>query len=132
MIAKPTRGRKRKFLFYGAVNFLICNSLLQSLLWFGFAVGLSTLLSQSVNIILGFYFYGKKVFGVNSLTSRSALMYLTWAVLMWLANWSGIDAFSGLGLSRNISALLMIPILAASSYIVQKLVIFPSTPSDSN
>ena len=132
MIAKPTRGRKRRFLFYGAVNFLICNSLLQSLLWFGFAVGLSTLLSQSFNIVLGFYFYGKKVFGVNSLTSRSALMYLALAVLMWLANWSGINEFSGLGLSRNISALLMIPILAASSYIVQKLVIFPSTPSDSN
>lgn len=132
MIAKPTQGRKRRFLFYGAVNFLICNSLLQLLLWVGVAVGLSTLLSQSINIILGFYFYGKKVFGVNSLSSRSALMYLGWAVLMWLANWSGIDAFSALGLSRNVSALLMIPVLACSSYIVQKTVIFPVTPSVSD
>ena len=132
MISKATQGRKRRFLFYGAVNFLICNSLLQSLLLVGVAVGLSTLLSQSVNIILGFYFYGKKVFGVNSLTSRSALMYLAWAVLMWLANWSGIDAMSGLGLSRNVSALLMIPILAFSSYIVQKFLIFPATASDSD
>ena len=132
MIAKPTQGRKRRFLFYGAVNFLICNSLLQSLLWVGVAVGLSTLLSQSINIILGFYFYGKKVFGVNNLSSRSALMYLGWAVLMWLANWSGIDAFSALDLSRNVSALLMIPILACSSYIVQKIVIFPVTPSVSD
>ena len=132
MIAKPTRGRKRRFLFYGAVNFLICNSLLQSLLWLGFAVGLSTLVSQSVNIVLGFYFYGKKVFAVNSLSSRSAVMYLAWAVLMWLANWSGINVFSGFGLSRNVSAILMIPMLAASSYIVQKLVIFPSAPAASD
>ena len=101
-------------------------------LWVGVAVGLSTLLSQSINIILGFYFYGKKVFGVNNLSSRSALMYLGWAVLMWLANWSGIDAFSALGLSRNVSALLMIPVLACSSYIVQKTVIFPVTPSVSD
>ena len=132
MIAKPTQGRKRRFLFFGAVNFLICNSLLQVLLWVGVAVGLSTLLSQAINIILGFYFYGKKVFGVNNLSSRSALMYLAWAVLMWLANWSGIDAFSGLGLSRNFSAFLMIPILASSSYIVQNLVIFPVTSSASD
>ena len=132
MIAKPTQGRKRRFLFYGAVNFLICNSLLQSLLWLGFAVGLSTLVSQSVNIALGFYFYGKKVFAMNSLSSRSAVMYLAWAVLMWLANWSGIDKFSGFGLSRNVSALLMIPILAVSSYIVQKFFIFPATPPASD
>ena len=132
MIAKPNQGRKRRFLFYGVVNFLICNSLLQVLLWVGVAVGFSTLLSQSINIILGFYFYGKKVFGVSNFSSRSALMYLGWAVLMWLANWSGIDAITGLGLSRNASALLMIPILACSSYFVQKIIIFPVNHSNAN
>jgi len=46
------------------------------------------------------------------------------ALLLWWANWAGISLLSGWGLSRNLAALLLIPLLAAVSYTAQKLVVF--------
>ncbi|MFZ9174335.1 GtrA family protein [Vulcanococcus sp.] len=116
-------GRKRRFLGYGALNVLVTNLVLQGLLLVA-GTGLATLLSQSVNVALGFVLYGKKVFRVERLQKRSALSYLVMALLLWWCNWAGITALAGSGLSRNLAALLLIPVLAAVSYVVQKLVVF--------
>ena len=119
----PTSGRKRRFLGYGALNVLLTNLLLQLLLLV-LHTGLATLLSQLLNVGLGFVLYGKKVFRVERLQKRAALRYGLLAVLLWWANWAGITGLVGWGLQRNLAALAMIPLLAAVSYSAQKWVVF--------
>ena len=116
-------GRKRRFLGYGALNVLATNLVLQALLLV-MGTGLATLLSQLLNVGLGFVLYGKHVFRVERLQKRSAFRYGLLALLLWWCNWAGIDWLAGLGLTRNLAALILIPVLAAFSYAVQKLVIF--------
>ena len=116
-------GRKRRFLGYGALNVLATNAVLQGLLLV-MGRGLATFLSQLLNVGLGFFLYGKRVFRVERLQKRSALSYALMALFLWWCNWAGIDWFAGLGLTRNLAALILIPVLAALSYAVQKLVIF--------
>jgi hypothetical protein len=119
----PTSGRKRRFLGYGALNVLLTNLLLQLLLLV-LHTGLATLLSQLLNVGLGFVLYGKKVFRVERLQKRAALRYGLLAVLLWWANWAGITGLAGWGLQRNLAALALIPLLAAVSYSAQKWVVF--------
>ena len=116
-------GRKRRFLGYGALNVLATNVVLQGLLLV-MGTGLATFLSQLLNVGLGFVLYGKRVFRVERLQKRSALSYALMALCLWWCNWAGIDWLAGLGLTRNLAALILIPVLAALSYAVQKLVIF--------
>ena len=73
---------------------------------------------------LGFVLYGKRVFRVERLQKRSALSYALMALCLWWCNWAGISVLAGWGLSRNLAALLLIPVLAALSYTIQKLVVF--------
>jgi hypothetical protein len=119
----PTSGRKRRFLGYGALNVLLTNLLLQLLLLV-LHTGLATLLSQLLNVGLGFVLYGKKVFRVERLQKRAALRYGLLAVLLWWANWAGITGLAGWGLQRNLAALALVPVLAALSYVLQKAVVF--------
>jgi len=116
-------GRKRRFLGYGALNVLLTNLVLQGLLLV-VNTGLATLLSQVLNVTLGFVLYGKRVFRVPRLQKRAALRYLLLALLMWWLNWLAITTLVSSGLQRNLAALLLVPCLAAVSYGVQKLVVF--------
>ena len=116
-------GRKRRFLGYGALNVLATNLVLQALLLV-LGTGLATFLSQLLNVGLGFVLYGKRVFRVERLQKRSALSYALMALGLWWFNWAGISLLAGWALSRNLAALLLIPVLAALSYTVQKLVVF--------
>ena len=116
-------GRKRRFLGYGALNVLATNVVLQGLLLV-MGTGMATFLSQLLNVGLGFVLYGKRVFRVERLQKRSALSYVVMALCLWWCNWAGISVLAGWGLSRNLAALLLIPVLAALSYTVQKLVVF--------
>jgi hypothetical protein len=122
-------GRKRRFLGYGALNVLATNLVLQGLLLV-MATGLATFLSQLLNVGLGFVLYGKRVFRVERLQKRSALSYALMALGLWWCNWAGISLLAGWGLSRNLAALLLIPVLAALSYTVQKLVVFRQAPGE--
>ena len=122
-------GRKRRFLGYGALNVLATNLVLQGLLLV-MATGLATFLSQLLNVGLGFVLYGKRVFRVERLQKRSALSYALMALGLWWCNWAGISLLAGWGLSRNLAALLLIPVLAALSYTVQKLVVFRQDPGE--
>jgi putative flippase GtrA len=119
----PTSGRKRRFLGYGALNVLLTNLVLQLLLLV-LHTGLATLLSQLLNVGLGFVLYGKKVFRVERLQKRAAIRYGLLALLLWWANWAGITGLAGWGLQRNLAALALVPMLAAVSYTAQKWVVF--------
>ena len=122
-------GRKRRFLGYGALNVLATNMVLQALLLV-MGTGLATFLSQLLNVGLGFVLYGKRVFRVDRLQKRAALTYALMALGLWWCNWVGISLLAGWGLSRNLAALLLIPVLAALSYTVQKLVVFRQAPGE--
>ena len=122
-------GRKRRFLGYGALNVLATNLVLQGLLLV-LGTGLATFLSQLLNVGLGFVLYGKRVFRVERLQKRSALSYALMALGLWWCYWAGISLQAGWGLSRNLAALLLIPVLAALSYTVQKLVVFRQAPGE--
>ena len=119
-------GRKRRFLGYGALNVLATNVVLQGLLLV-MGTGLATFLSQLLNVGLGFVLYGKRVFRVERLQKRSALSYALMALSLWWCNWAGISVLARWGLSRNLAAVLLIPVLAALSYTVQRLVVFRQT-----
>ena len=122
-------GRKRRFLGYGALNVLATNMVLQALLLV-MGTGLATFLSQLLNVGLGFVLYGKRVFRVDRLQKRAALTYALMALGLWWCNWVGISLLAGWGLSRNLAALLLIPMLAILSYTVQKLVVFRQAPGE--
>jgi len=116
-------GRKRRFLGYGALNVLVTNLVLQLLLLVA-GTGMATLLSQLVNVSLGFVLYGKKVFRVEKLRKRSGISYLSMAMLLWWANWAGITQLGQFGIPKNLSALCLIPVLAFISYFLQKKIVF--------
>ena len=116
-------GRKRRFLAYGLLNVLLTNLFLQILLLVA-GTGVATLLSQLLNVSVGFGLYGKRVFRVERLQHGSALRYALLALMLWWANWAGIIGLTGLGVSRNLAALLLVPVLAAISYVAQKRLVF--------
>ena len=121
--ALPWFGRKRRFFVFGITNVLITNLVLQLALLI-MPTALAALLSQSINVLLGFVLYGRYVFRVRHLCSRSAWRYLLLAMVLWSSNWLGINLIAGMGVSRNMGAVLMIPILAMLSYFAQKRMVF--------
>jgi hypothetical protein len=87
-------GRKRRFLLFGVVNVLLTNGALLLLLHL-VTIGLATFLSQLLNLVLGYWLYGKRVFRVERFALRSAGAYGGLAASLWLLNWLGIRLLSG-------------------------------------
>ena len=117
------KSRKSLFIFYGILNTLITNFLLQISLLF-FPVILATLFSQIFNLNFGFYLYGKKVFEVKYLRKRYYFKYLIISLFLWNVNWICISFLNSYNISKNLSALIVIPFLALISFMYQKYFIF--------
>jgi hypothetical protein len=117
------KSRKSLFIFYGILNALITNLLLQISLLFC-PIILATLFSQIFNLNFGFYLYGKKVFEVKSLRKRYYFKYLIISLFLWIVNWICISYLNSYNISRNLSALIVIPFLALISFMYQKYFIF--------
>ena len=122
MESNKPKGQKRRFGVAGIINVLITNAALQALLASNLAnVAVATLISQSINTILGYTIYGKLVFGAKSLRQREPVIrYSLLMIAIWLLNTTGIELGSVLSLSKNAAAILMIPLLAVLSYVGQK------------
>ena len=116
-------GKKRLFLVIGIVNMFLTNIILQILL-FLVSTLLATVISQIFNFIIGYYFYGKKVFKVNKLDKFFFKKYLLLALTLWMLNFGLIQSFFYFGVNKNISALLLIPFLALFSYYCQNKFVF--------
>ena len=117
------KQKKMLFIFYGIFNVLITNIILQLLL-ISFSTLIATLLSQTFNLLFGFYYYGKKVFEVNLLKKSHLLKFLILHLFLWKMNWSLIDLISSNNLSKNISSLFLIIPLACLSYFSQRFIVF--------
>ena len=117
------KSRKSLFLFYGIINMLMTNFLLQISLLF-FPILIATLFSQIFNLNFGFYLYGKKVFEVKYLRKRYYFKYLIINFFLWNMNWIFISFLNSFNISKNLSALIVIPFLALISFVYQKYFIF--------
>jgi len=124
MLRKQKYHRKEfLFIFYGVINVLFTNILLQFLLLLIPTI-YAALLSQIFNFLFGLYFYGKKVFKVFSLTNKHLLKYFLLNILVWNLNWIFIEEISAFGISKNLVSLIIILPLAFLSYIIQKYFVF--------
>lgn len=126
MESNKPKGQKRRFGVAGIINVLITNAALQALLASNLAsVAVATLISQSINTILGYAIYGKLVFGAKGLRGKEPVIrYGVLMIAMWLLNAVGIELGTALSLSKNSAAILMVPYLAVLSYIAQKYWVF--------
>ena len=116
-------GEKRLFLSIGLFNFLITNFILQVLLLLIPTI-LATVISQLVNLILGYYLYGKKVFKFMRLSKYIFFKYLILAFILWIFNFGLIQYFFYYGFNKNITAIFIIPLLVIISYLSQKYFVF--------
>lgn len=115
--------RKYKFLFYGIINVAITNVCLQILLLFYIPIK-ATLISQTVNFFIGYYFYGTKVFLNKNWRPQILLKYLILVIFLWNLNWLLIEFFHSFGLSKNLASIIILPLLALISYLSQKYIVF--------
>ena len=126
MESNKPKGQKRRFGVAGIMNVLVTNAALQALLASNLAsVAVATLISQSINTILGYTIYGKLVFSIKGLRGKEPIIrYGVLMIAMWLLNATGIELGIVLSLSKNAAAILMVPCLAVLSYIAQKYWVF--------
>ena len=118
-----SKGRKRLFLIYGIANFLITNAVLHLLL-IVMPIFVATIVSQLINLIIGFYLYGKRVFKMNNLTYRELRKYILLVSLNWILNYVSIRLLFENGIHKNLAAIFTLPFLVLISYIIQKKYIF--------
>ena len=117
------RGEKRLFLIFGMLNFFITNIVLQILLLL-IPTLFATVFSQIVNLLIGYFLYGKKVFKFNRLTRFVFRKYLFLASILWILNFSLIETFFYIGVNKNLTAICIIPILVVISYLSQRNLVF--------
>ena len=108
--------KKRLFIIYGILNFLITNFVLHLSL-FLIPIIFATALSTITNIFIGFYLYGKKVFRVIKFSRKSLLYYLILSFCSWSSNFLFIKIMSEFGIQRNLAAIIITPILSILSYV---------------
>ena len=123
---KTKNREKRKFLLAGLLNVLITNIFLQIFLFTNlFNITVSTFLSQLINMVLGYIIYSKFIFNVDKIIKFNFLKkYFLLMLFLWIVNNYGIKFGSILGISNNLSAFFLVPILAIVSFIIQKLWVF--------
>ena len=116
-------SKEKKIFLWGILNLVFTNILLQILLLFA-EIKNSTLIAQIFNIIFGYAVYSKKVFNINKYCFRKFFFYVLLAFFSWNFNWFFILRLYDLGFNKNLSAIMIAPILACNSYLIQKYFIF--------
>ena len=123
IVRSQTKGEKRLFLTFGILNFLITNLVLQISL-FLIPTLFATVLSQTVNILIGYFLYGKKVFKLKELNKFVFRKYLLLALILWMLNFLLIQSLFYIGVNKNITAICVIPLLVSISYLTQRNFVF--------
>ena len=114
----------KNFLFLGSINFILTNIFLQFFL-LHLPIIAATFLSQIINISLGYFLYSYFVFNVKKVSFGTILKYLILAFISWQLNSFLIHKIStNFFISKNMAALLIIPLLTFFSYFSQKYLIF--------
>jgi len=87
-------------------------------------ISIATLTSSLLYVFLGFKFYGKNVFNKKKYSNFSFIKFLVMTFILWIGNFYGINFFNSILNNKNISAIIMIPILAIISFTSQKYFVF--------
>ena len=123
ILRSQTKCEKRLFLTFGILNFLITNLVLQISL-FLIPTLFATVLSQTVNILIGYFLYGKKVFKLKELNKFVFRKYLLLALILWMLNFFLIQSLFYVGVNKNITGICVIPLLVIISYLTQRNFVF--------
>ncbi len=129
IIMRSIQGEKRRFIFFGCLNVLITNICLQIIILI-FPIGIATLASQAINTFLGFHLYGKKVFKMQKIKKFTLIKYVLLSIMLWNLNWISIDILYKVVSSKNVAALIVLPVLALISYFSQRNFIFSRENND--
>ena len=123
---RQTKGQKKLFLFLGIINMTITNSFLQLFLNFHFvSTSLATLGSQLINMFLGYLIYSTIVFKRKKIFVKKIIVrYLLLMLFIWITNFYFIYLLEFVGFKRNVGAIILIPLLAFFSFIIQKYFVF--------
>ena len=114
----------KKFLLYGILNFVITNIILQILLLF-LDVWTSAILSQIINSLVGYQLYSRYVFKLNTYKNYLFIKYIIFAFITYILNAKLIILIStNFLISKNLSALILVPFLASFSFFSQKFFVF--------
>ena len=114
----------KNFLIYGIINFTITNIILQILLLF-VNVWTSAILSQIINTFIGYQLYSRYVFEINTYRTSFYMKYISFAFIMYILNAKLIILISNNFLiSKNLSALILVPFLTSFSFLFQKFLVF--------
>ena len=121
-----TKGQKRLFIMAGSLNVLVTNLFLQLFIILEFfPIIISTLISQIINMVLGYFLYSRKVFSIKKVYKLKFLIkYIFLMIILWQINNTGILFLTKLGITKSIAAIILIPLLATISFILQKTWIF--------
>ena len=117
------KGEKRLFLIFGILNFLITNVVLQILL-LSTPTLFATVISQTVNVLIGYFLYGRMVFKLKELNKFVFKKYVFLALILWILNFVLIQSFFYVGVNKNITAISIIPLLVIISYLSQRNFVF--------
>lgn len=109
----------QRFIFFGVITTILSNSLLLLLLAI-LPIGISTFFSQIFHAFLGYISNKYGVFKRKGNTSS----YVTLVILSWLIQWILIKIIMYYGFQKEVAILFIIPILAISSFTIQKTIIF--------
>ena len=123
---KKTKGQKRLFLSCGLINIIVTNLFLQLFLSTSYiSTSVATLFSQVINMLLGYFIYGRFVFKKRELfLKKFFIKYLLLMIIIWFTNSYCIFLLEFAGFERSIAALFLITPLAFISFIVQRFLIF--------
>ena len=116
-------GKKRLFLICGSFNFIITNTTLHISLIL-MPIFFSTILSQLINLVLGYFLYGKIVFKFQRLTNAIFQKYFLLSLILWSLNFVFIKLFFSLGFNKNLIAIAITPFLVLISFLIQKKWVF--------
>ena len=89
-----------------------------------FNISIATITSSILYIIIGFRFYGKNVFNMKKYSNFSFIKFLILTIFLWLGNFYGIHFLNSIFNNKNFSAILMVPLLAVTSFVFQKNFVF--------
>ena len=107
------------FIFFGVINTILSNSLLLLLLAI-LPIGISAFFSQIFHAFLGYISNKYVVFKRTGNTSS----YVTLVILSWLMQWILLKIIMYYGVQKEVAILFTIPIIAISSFTIQKTIIF--------
>ena len=123
MLKKLLGNQEKKFIINAISVWGISQITLHLLLLLG-NVSIATLTSSLLYVLLGFKFYGRNVFNVKKYNNFSFIKFLIMTFILWIVNFYGINFLNLILNNKNISAIIMIPILAIISFTSQKYFVF--------